>query len=107
MTTWVITGPRGEPIVFVIMDWSFVEKRIKRPTSIPTQLPQPLRPTAHIAFRSAVNYPKARLQRGLGGPGERIQTMDNRYTLRRPITVDLKRIPICVHGVYHYSHQKQ
>ena len=94
-----------------------MEKKCKKPHPNPYAVtsprqnnpdpPLPLRPTAHIAFCSAGNYPTACLQLGLGGPGERIQTMDHRYILRGPITADLRRIQICVHGGYHYSYRKQ
>ena len=117
MKIWAITGTRGERIFFVIMERWFVEKKHKKSHPYPYAVTSPrqnnsdspliLRPTAHVAFCSTGNYPISRLQRGLGGPGERIQTMNNRYTLRGPINADLKRIRICVHGGHHCSHQKQ
>ena len=51
-----------------------LKKKYKKPYSNPYAItspyqnssdpPQPLRPMAHVTFRSTGNYPKARLQRG-------------------------------------------
>jgi hypothetical protein len=73
---------------------NYVQKSNKKPHPNPYAVTSPrqnnpdppllIRPTTHAAFCSAGNYPTARLQRGLGGPGERIQSMDHRYTLCGP-----------------------
>lgn len=51
-----------------------------------------------IAFCSTVNCPTARLQRDIRGAGERIKTMNHRYTSRGQINVELKTIWIFVHN---------